>query len=167
MARAGSRRLPRQDREVKIDDDQFSAHYYQLAYMLSRFIVPMMRQTYREFGGDMLLTLVLGEIASRNLELFFGRGEPELPESVLNDPRLQRSLLRPCNALSISTATGIPRETVRRRVKRLRDLGLIDQDGRGHLYVTQRTADRFQRLTRSTLEDLLPIAESLRALVRR
>lgn len=152
---------------MQIDEAEFSAHYYQLAYTLSRFIVPMMRETYREFGGDMLLTVVLGEVAARNLGKFFERGEPRLPESVLNDPLLQRSLLRPCNALSISNATGIPRETVRRRVKRLCELGLIEQDERGHLYVTQKAADRFQRLTRSTLEELLPIAESLSALVRR
>ncbi len=152
---------------MKIDEAEFSAHYYQLSYMLSRFLVPTMRETYREFGGDMLLTLVLGEIATRNLGQFFARGEPELPESVLNDPSLQRRLLRPCNALSISDATGIPRETVRRRVKTLCELGLIDQDERGHLYVTQKAADRFQRITRSALEDLLPIAESLNALLRR
>ena len=85
----------------------------------------------------------------------------------LNDPELQRRLLRPCNALSISNATGIPRETVRRRVKTLCELGLIDQDERGPLYVTQKAADRFQRLTRSTVENLLPIAESLSALLKR
>lgn len=152
---------------MKIDDAEFSAHYYQLSYTLSRFIVPMMRETYREFGGDMLLTVVLGEIATRNLGQFFGRGEPRLPEAVLNDPLLQRKLLRPCNALSVSNATGIPRETVRRRVKRLCELGLVDEDERGQLYVTQKAADRFQRLTRSMLEELLPVAESLSALVRR
>ncbi len=152
---------------MKIDDTEFSEHYYQLSYMLSRFIVPTMRETYREFGGDMLLTLVLGEIATRNLGQFFSRGEPELPESALNDPELQRRLLRPCNALSIANATGIPRETVRRRVKTLCELGFIEQDERGHLYVTQKAADHFQRLTRSTLENLLPIAESLSALLKR
>jgi predicted transcriptional regulator len=151
---------------LKIDDREFSDHYYQLSYMLSRFIVPAMRATYHEFGGDMLLTLVLGEIATHNLGQFFSRGEPEMPESALNDPQLQRRLLRPCNALSISNATGIPRETVRRRVKALCELGLIEQDERGHLYVTDKAAERFQRLTRSTVESLLPIAESLKALLR-
>ena len=45
-------------------------------------------------------------------------------------------------------------------------LGLIEQDERGHLYVTDKAAERFQRLTRSTVESLLPIAESLKALLR-
>lgn len=152
---------------MKIDDDEFSARFYQLSYMLSRFIVPSLRDMYHEFGGDMLMTLVLGEIATHNLGRFFASDEPPLPESALNDPELQRSLLRPCNALSISNATGIPRETVRRRVKTLRELGLIEQDERGYLYVTQKAADRFQKLTRTTLESLLPIAESLASLLRR
>ncbi len=152
--------------DSKINEGEFSARFYQLSYLLSRFIVPTMRDTYHEFGGDMLMTLVLGEIATHNLGRFFAGDEPQLPESALNDPELQRSLLRPCNALSISNATGIPRETVRRRVKTLRELGLIEQDERGHLYVTQKAAERFQRLTRSTLENLLPVAESLTALLR-
>ena len=47
------------------------------------------------------------------------------------------------------------------------ELGLIEQDERGYLYVTQKAADRFQKLTRTTLESLLPIAESLASLLRR
>lgn len=153
---------------MDIDDPQFSEHYYQLSFVLSRFIVPTMRETYREFGGDMLLTLVLGEIATRNLGQFFDSGGAhDLPESVLNDPNHQRRLLRPCNALSISNATGIPRETVRRRVKSLLELGWVDQDDHGHLFVTQKAAERFQRMTLSALEQLLPVAHTLSAILRK
>lgn len=46
---------------------------------------------------------------------------------------------RGTNAMSISAGTGIPRETVRRKIKRLRELGLIVEKTRGHYVVNPGT----------------------------
>lgn len=43
---------------------------------------------------------------------------------------------RGTNAMSISAGTGIPRETVRRKIKRLLELGLIMEQSRGRYIVT-------------------------------
>mgnify|MGYP001015568525 CR=1 FL=1 len=45
----------------------------------------------------------------------------------------QEALMSACNALSISRSTGIPRETVRRRVEALVKRGWVRRDVRGHL----------------------------------
>jgi hypothetical protein len=145
---------------MSIDDREFSQHYYRASYLFARFTVPFMRNIYQEFEGDMVLTLVLGEIATRNVGQFFEKpGAP--PESVLNDLAEQRRLLRPCNASSVSDATGIPRETVRRKVNTLLDRGWISQDEKGHLFVTQKAAERFERFMFTTLESLLSAAQAL------
>ncbi len=43
---------------------------------------------------------------------------------------------RGTNAMSISAGTGIPRETVRRKIKRLLELGMITEQSRGRYVVT-------------------------------
>ncbi|QDX81759.1 hypothetical protein B9N43_11155 [Denitratisoma sp. DHT3] len=146
---------------MSIDDREFTQHYYRASYLFARFTVPYMRNIYREFEGDMVLTLVLGEIATRNVGQFFEQPAGPLPETVLNDLAEQRRLLRPCNANSVSEATGIPRETVRRKVNALIERGWVAQDEKGHLFVTQKSAERFERFMFDTLESLLPAAQAL------
>lgn len=146
---------------MSIDNREFALHYYRASYLFARFTVPYMRSIYQEFEGDMVLTLVLGEIATRNVGQFFEKpGEP-IPEAILNDLAEQRRLLRPCNANSVSDTTGIPRETVRRKVNTLIERGWIAQDEKGYLFVTQKAAERFERFMFATLESLLPAAQAL------
>jgi hypothetical protein len=70
--------------------------------------------------------------------------------------------VRPCNALSVSSATGIPRETVRRKVKWLERKGWITVGERGQLAIARSvsrqfsefdcaTADRFEQSARQVL----------------
>ena len=53
--------------------------------------------------------------------------------------------MRGCNAFSLSEATGVPRETVRRKVKQLVELGLIEPHNRKGLFITARWMDRISR----------------------
>src|ERR1035437_8490087 len=109
-----------------------------------------MRNIYREFEGDMLLNIVVGEIGTRNVSQFFKSANFETAkdssyfEAKLDDVNEHPRLLRPCNALSISDATGIPRETVRRKVNALIKKGWVQQNERGHLYLTPKVAKHFE-----------------------
>lgn len=69
----------------------------------------------------MVLCLVLGEIATRNTDLI----RPERND--YNRPNAPQRQYLPCNALSIEKVTGIPRETVRRKIAKLLDLGWIER----------------------------------------
>jgi DNA-binding IclR family transcriptional regulator len=64
----------------------------------------------------------------------------------------------PSNVFSVSAATGIPRETVRRKTQRLCEQGLLERIGR-KLYVTA----KFLSLARSKREGL---ASKLRMMAR-
>lgn len=147
---------------MTIDRGEFEQHYYRAAYLFSRFTVPYMRSIYREFGGDMLLNIVLGEIGSRNVSHFFeSERDAVASESVLDDVAEHQRLLRPCNALSISDATGIPRETVRRKIDMLMKKGWVYKNDKGHLYLTPDVARHFEHFLFSSIESLIPSAQSL------
>ena len=147
---------------MTIDRKVFDQNFYRASYLLSRFTVPYMRTVYREFDGDILLNIVIGEIGTRNLGQFFDASrDSETFESRLDDVSEHQRVLRPCNALSISDATGIPRETVRHKVNALIQRGWVSQNERGHLYLTPEVAQHFHRFLFSLVEELLPAAHEL------
>jgi len=76
------------------------------------------------FNGDLDLFIVAGAIAvgsieSRMRDRDFHDTYASL-ESVIGE-----EMQRGCNASSIADATGLPRETVRRRIKRLIEMGIV------------------------------------------
>ena len=147
---------------MAIDRKEFEQHYFRAAYLFSRFTVPYMRSIYREFGGDMLLNIVLGEIGSRNVSYFFdAEKDAQSSAEVLTDVSEHQRLLRPCNALSISDATGIPRETVRRKIDMLIKKGWVYKNEKGHIYLTPEVAQHFEQFLYTSIEALLPSARSL------
>lgn len=91
---------------------------------LSQVYVPFMRNMHKIFNGDLTMAMIVGEIAQYNAEAkcekFAGRPE----------------LTRGCNVHSLSHATGIPKETVRRKVAKLRKDGLLMDDADGNYYCT-------------------------------
>lgn len=133
-----------------------------LALMLARHEVRNLRRHFEEFDRDILLPILLGEIALHNI----GTLDTSGAGGKARRERLQRSL-RPCNTYSIAAATSLPRETVRRKVARLIAEGWIDREDNGHLFVTPAAMKRFgDQLLARELPELLELAENVRSCLR-
>lgn len=104
------------------------------ALLLSRYNLRYLVRLYAAFEGDLLLPIVLGEVALYNASGLLPDDPAALAASFCDDP--DHIPLHPCNAFSISSSTGIPRETVRRKVSHLIQHGWIDRDTRGGLSIT-------------------------------
>ncbi len=100
-----------------------------VALLLARHEIRRLRRWFEDFDRDILLPILLGEIALHNIGALqngvarrsatrTGKALPERPA----DEAVAREL-KPCNAYSIAAATGLPRETVRRKIVRLIELG--------------------------------------------
>jgi len=107
------KRTPAADRQLEV------------SYLTGRFVIEHLTRLCQRFEGDLAAAIVLGTVAQHNLQRYYdevarhsSRGLDDLVESGEHVGRL-----RPCNALSVSDATGIPRETVRRKVRWLVDRG--------------------------------------------
>ena len=106
------------------------------ALHLARYNLRYLVRLYGAFDGDLLLPIVLGEVGLYNMgSLALGDGS-SVPSSCTDEETFSRLPLRPCNAFSISSSTGIPRETVRRKVSHLIQNGFIDRDPKGGLTIT-------------------------------
>ena len=105
------------------------------ALLLARYNLRYLVRLYSAFDGDLLLPIVLGEVGLYNVG-GFGFDENALAALRCYGDAFDRLPLRPCNAFSISSSTGIPRETVRRKVSYLIQNGYIDRDPKGGLTIT-------------------------------
>lgn len=129
------------------------------AILLARYQIRSLRRLFEEFERDILLPLLLGEIALHNIGALENSGEAMLS---LDGDKFA-ALMRPCNAYSIAAATGLPRETVRRKIVRLVELGWITRRGNGHLFLTARAIEHFGKLLGSRdLPELLDTADRIR-----
>lgn len=145
------------------------------ALILAQHEIRSVRRWFEEFDRDILLPILLGEVALHNVgALQHGlarRGHSN--GHVRTQPRrgeiseeFMRSL-SPCNAYSIAAATGLPRETVRRKIVRLVELGWIVRNDNGHLYITETALEQFGALLSSrALGELLETADRLRTLLQ-
>lgn len=131
---------------------------------LARFEMRHLKQLFEDFDHDILLPILLGEIALHNIGALESRDGTCLVRRPSGNSGLCQ--LRPCNAYSIAAATGLPRETVRRKIARLVELGWIRRRHNGHLYVTSEAVRHFGHLLRSRdMPELLQTAEQLRRLL--
>ena len=141
-------------------------HAYQVSHLIAGFTVPLMRALYHQFDGDMVQIIVLGEISLHNVSQFFRKGGADAPEKLLDDMERRGKLMNSCNALSISEATGIPRETVRRKVAQLLKKGMLYRDEHKRLIVRQGVSTGFARRNAETTREILELAAKLQALLK-
>jgi hypothetical protein len=135
---------------------------------MGRFFVRYLLRLYHEFDGDLALIIVLGEIGHHNTSHFYAANT--LAKAVVStrwsDPALHSNDLLPCNAFSLSEATGIPRETVRRKIATLVERGWVKRNTKGEVFITPAVADYFTPdFNVRTLQELLMLSDELRSLL--
>ena len=137
------------------------------ALLLARYNLRYLVRLYSAFDGDLLLPIVLGEVGLYNVG-GFGFDENALAALRCYGDAFDRLPLRPCNAFSISSSTGIPRETVRRKVSHLIHNGWISRDAKGGLTITAKAAALcLQPFDDENLPDFIATADRVRTVMMR
>lgn len=112
----------------------------------------------RDFSGDLDMLLVLAVIGDRRLSR---RVSPDaLTYDRIGQTAVREDSNAAINALSIAEYTGIPRETVRRKVNELIEKGWVLRDDKGDLIPTEKAARDLSRSTDATLDYLGKILEA-------
>ena len=149
------------------DRTRYEAHEATIAILMGRLFLRHLNRLYREFDGDLLLPIVLGEIAHHNVLRVYSRNSHclDIQERMYKEPDW-RSDLDPTNAFSISEATGIPRETVRRKIDKLQRKGWLIKSARGELIVSETVREHFTKdFNIIVLTDLLETSGYIRMLL--
>lgn len=136
---------------------------------MGRHMVRHLLLLYKEFEGDLLLPLILGEIAHHNVKKVY-----TIEENCLQARRDlpagedRSNYFVPTNAFSISEATGIPRETVRRKIVKLVEKGWVTSGSRGGVVITKTVSEYFARnFNKELLAEFLIASECITDLLYR
>jgi predicted transcriptional regulator len=149
------------------DPSRYEDHKSAVAIIMGHFFLRYLNLLYREFEGDLVLPMVLGEIAHHNIFRFYSRkgDSVEVHEHLITHPEWKRDL-EPTNAFSISNATGIPRETVRRKIEKLEKQGWIVKNDRGEVFISETVGEHFMKdFNKKLLSELLETSECIRELL--
>lgn len=147
-------------------DAAYAEHQTEIAIRMGRFFVEHLIRLYRAFDGDLTQVIILGEIGHHNTTRTHAVSRPGArPRHRAPSAPTPEGML-PCNAYSLSQSTGIPRETVRRKIAALVRRGWVRQNARGEVFVTPAAGARFMpEFNRETLRALLALADDLSALL--
>ena len=137
----------------------YARHRKHLGILLNRFMTDKLRSLYQAFDGDLLLFLVLLEAASlsigaANYDYVRGGG------SVLSE-----ELYSPCSVAEVCRSSGIARETVRRKLKKLVKLGWLKEAADRKYVIADNKYAVLTALIELQLTDLLEVNEKIRSIL--
>lgn len=148
--------------------ESYDQHRGEISLQMSHFFVCYLRELYRHFDGDLALVIVLGEIAHHNMSAHFTSetgGDHDLLKRMAEDETLL-ARMPGCNAYSLAAATGMPRETIRRKIAQLEKLGWVERAERREVRITKKVAEHFQPdFNINLLAGLLKTADRIRGLL--
>jgi hypothetical protein len=122
---------------------------------LTRFLI----DCRRNFDGDIDLFLVLCIIGDRTFPAHRARSAMDFETSGKTNAKGLKS--EDVNPQSISDFSGIPRETVRRKLKALFEKGWVARDERGVIIATTKAKNDLAPLTMSTIAYLAQMKKAL------
>ncbi len=114
-----------------LDKNKMRQHHLEVTYVLGRFMTEHFIRVYKAFDGDLTAAIVLGTIGQYNYRRYYAEVGEKAAEGFHRLAERGEHLphARPCNAMSISQSTGIPRETVRRKIRQLVAKGWLRKAG--------------------------------------
>lgn len=162
-----ARKKPAVNRPLPSANDLYDRHPGEISVLLGWFFLRHLNEIYQKFQGDLLLAIVLGEVAHHNICHHFSSGRPKSSSWAEEWNRDGAGMtLQSCSAHSLSLATGIPRETCRRKLAQIQKLGWVARHPDGGYVIERDVGKHFVDTNRKTLADLLDVVEALHRLPR-
>ena len=151
-----------------LDRNKKREHDFEAGFLLGRFTTEHLIHVYKAFDGDITAAIVLGTIGQYNYHRYYAEIGAKSPEGfqqlVAQGEHLAHQ--RHCNAMSISESTGIPRETVRRKIRVLIKKGWLKKLGPDKLVVTELPRKHFVEFEVESLERFNETAKLIRELAK-
>lgn len=132
------------------------------------FFLQHLNRLYDVFRGDLLMPIVLGEIAHHNICHHFSSGRPTTRNNTGNwMGREVWETMEPCSSYSLSLATGIPRETCRRKVSALARQGLVVRHPGGGYIIARHVMQHFRDTNRETFASVWAFLKDVQAVLEK
>lgn len=149
-------------------DAAFDRNFALAGFILNRFLVHHLLRMARQTNGDFESLVIWSSLALQNTAGLLGPGAqpvtPLQPDGTFPDSLLRANGLRSSDLAQI---TGIPRETVRRKLERLQTNGRVKrhEDGRWHVANASMTAE-MRGFLRETARNFCETAQLMQSAMR-
>ncbi|WPL18233.1 hypothetical protein Thiowin_03294 [Thiorhodovibrio winogradskyi] len=143
---------------MALDQQSLHTHFGQIWPIHTEAFCELLVALRRQFDGDLDRMLVLAIIGARTLSR--GRIDGLSYDGLLSPDRDAKVDPAPINLQSIADYSGIPRETVRRKIRDLERRGWIVKGDNGHLSVAPEAAHALAPATEATLTYLLNVVRA-------
>jgi predicted transcriptional regulator len=141
----------------------YAANDAGIAIVMGELMLAHLRRIYQAFDGDLILAMILAEIAHHNIKDLV---RTERFRNTDIAAYFADNQLKPVNTLSLSQSCNIPRETLRRKIQTLTDAGLILKTQDGNLHLTEKCLQRFgPDFNKALLADIMTCSARLEALL--
>jgi hypothetical protein len=149
-------------------DASFDRAFSMVGFVLNRHIVDHMLRCTRRFNIDFETLVVWGVLAHQNVAHLMPPGS--LPSELLDDhgrlPRGETHALRPLRLRDLAQITGIPRETVRRKLLVLRDQRWIVETADGWTVNREAVDPELRAFTLESTRRLIAAAQDVVRMLR-
>ncbi|GEB80895.1 hypothetical protein DDE01_23100 [Desulfovibrio desulfuricans] len=151
--------------KTRFSTEEFEKNRIKIEIETNKFLVDHIVRVYKLFDGDITSAIILGAISFHTISNIAPKLNHDTNKisKVLanhNDPRIP-----PCNAYSISESTGIPRETVRRKIDKLVQAGFITKNTKAEVFFKEGTQFFFSHFSLETANNVLNAADKLREII--
>jgi predicted transcriptional regulator len=149
-------------------DAAFDRAFSLVAFIMNRHLVDHMLRSARSFGIDFETMTIWAVLAHQNVAHLMPPGS--MPTAMLNDrgrlPDERASGLRPVRLRDLSQITGIPRETVRRKLEVLAAAGWLLKTDDGWLLNRDKGEAELREFSRETARRFLAAAADVERCLR-
>lgn len=160
------REKPELDPGSRDFDAAFDQSFSMIAFALNRHLIDHMLRAMRELDVDFESLVLWGLLSHLNVAHLIPPGSS--PGLVLNEVgRLKEAPagLRPMRLRDLEQVSRLPRETVRRKLNKLRELGYVRQVEAGWVLDPTRVDPSLREFNRETAKRTLRLAEELARLL--
>ncbi len=144
-------------------DRAFDRMFPSISMMMNRFLIDHMLRSARMLELDMESLIILGLLSHLNVA-------PHLPlphpGAEAHGPAPTVGGLKPMRLRDLEQISRLPRETIRRKLKRLDERGFVSQEADGWILRSEWVDEDMRRFTKVTARQLLTLADEMKALMR-
>jgi hypothetical protein len=146
-------------------NEKFKNAFGPIAFTANRHLIEHMIRVQRELDIDYDTMLIWGVLAHLNVAHMLPPGRTKSLLEIDNEHRDPNTGMRPLRLRDLEQVTGLPRETVRRKLGKLQARGYILQMDNGWMINRDAIDPKMREFTRITILRLLETAKTIHTLL--
>lgn len=142
-------------------DIKFENAFGPISFVANRHLIEHMIRVRRSLDVDFDSMMIWGVLAHLNVAHMLPPGKSKSLLEIENEHKSKESGMRPLRLRDLEQVTGLPRETIRRKMAKLQEKNYILQTEDGWIYNREAVGPELHAFTQETVRRLLEAAKTI------